>query len=143
MGAPKKTQQQSYGAHVSSVDDRRRSCRYNAVETRAWLGWWQDEVFKSTGAQVVDISLRGCMMTVDQLPPPDQAVWFCPPGTTPSQWLEARLVESKRRFLGPRVVRIAFLEPFPYDRFKELVYGPDVLRGSTGTLTPETERDYW
>jgi hypothetical protein len=85
------------------------------------------------------------MMTVDRLPPPGETVWFCPPGTTPAQWIEAKLVECKRRLLGPRVVRIEFRNPFPYETFKHLVYGPDALGGqlTNSECVPESERDYW
>ncbi len=145
MGAPKKASERLYAARASNVDDRRFICRYTAVETRAWLGWWDEQEFRSTNAQLVDISLRGSMMTVEQLPPSDQTVWFCPPGTTPVEWIEARLIEAKRRLFGPRVVRIAFLKPFSYDTFKHLVYGPEALGGQFSTLepVPESERTYW
>jgi hypothetical protein len=125
--------------------DRRSSCRYSAVLTQGWLGWWEGQAFRNTNAQVVDISLRGCMMTVDQLPPEDQPVWFCPPGTTPSEWIEATLIESRRRLLGPRVVRIAFRSAIPYETFKTLVYGPDAIGGPTpeSGWVPEEERDFW
>jgi hypothetical protein len=145
MGAPKKMISMPAGTPVSSVDDRRSICRYTVVQTRAWLGWWEGQEFRSTTAHLVDISLRGCMMTVDQLPPKDQPVWFCPPGTTPSDWIEAKLIESKRRLFGPRVVRLAFRNPFPYETFKQVVYGPDALGGlmSTEPYVPEEERDFW
>jgi hypothetical protein len=70
------------------------------------------------------------MMTVDRLPPEGRPVWFCPPGTHPSDWIEAELVEAQWRLLGPRVVRVAFLQPFPYETFKNLVYGPEALAGT-------------
>ena len=145
MSAPKKAGHRIHAARASDVDDRRSICRYTAVETRAWLGWWEEQEFRSTDARIVDISLRGCMMTVDRLPPKDQPVWFCPPGTSPVEWIEARLIESKRRLFGPRVVRIEFHKPFAYDVFKHLVYGPDALGGQISTLepVPESERDYW
>jgi hypothetical protein len=127
------------------ADDRRSVCRYASLESRAWLGWWEGEEFRNTEARIVDISLRGCMMTVDRLPPCGETVWFCPPRTTPSEWIEAKLVESKRRLLGPRVVRIEFRNPFPYETFKHLVYGPDALSGpkAGAECVPESERDYW
>jgi hypothetical protein len=145
MGTPGNSGRKIYSRQESSVADRRCAYRYEAVATKAWLGWWEAEHFRSTNAHLVDISLRGCMMTVDQLPPPDQPVWFCPPGTCPSEWIEARLIESKRRLFGPRVVRIAFLKPFPYETFKHLVYGPDGVGGQLNNAKPkpESKRDYW
>jgi len=133
------------GNQAMNAADRRSVCRYGVIETEAWLGWWEGQTFRSTSARVVDISLRGCMMTVDQLPPKDLPVWFCPPGTTPSEWIEASLIESKRRFLGPRVVRVSFRNPFPYETFKNLVYGADAISRSTpaSNWVPEPERDLW
>src|SRR5438067_7945485 len=97
MGTTRKTRHLAPEVSVSRGDDRRGVCRYSVVQTEAWLGWWEGQIFRSTSAHVVDISLRGCMMTVDKLPPKDHSVWFCPPGTTPSEWIEATLIESKRR----------------------------------------------
>jgi hypothetical protein len=126
-------------------DDRRSICRYSVVQTRAWLGWWAGEEFHSTNARLVNLSLRGCMVTVDRLPPRDHPVWFCPPGTTPSEWIEAKLIESRRRLFGPRVVRLAFRDPFPYETFKSVVYGPDALGGQINgsDWIPEADRDFW
>jgi hypothetical protein len=127
-----------------STTDRRSVCRYPVVQTRAWLGWWEGSSFRSTDARLVDISLRGCMMTVDRLPPEGRPVWFCPPGTDPSGWIEAKLVEAHRRFLGPRVVRVAFIQPFPYETFKNLVYGPAALSGSDPAAEVKGAGvDYW
>jgi hypothetical protein len=139
-----KSSHERFATQGLSADDRRSVCRYASIESRAWLGWWLGEQFHNTDARVVDISLRGCMMTVDRLPPEGETVWFCPPGTTPSEWIEAKLVESRRRLLGPRVVRIEFRNPFPYETFKRLVYGPDALSGKTvAEPAPESQRDYW
>lgn len=145
MGAPKRLTGLPHGAPVASVDDRRNICRYTVVQTKAWLGWWEDQEFRSTSAHLVDLSLRGCMMTVDRLPPPDQPVWFCPPGTTPTDWIEAKLIEAKRRLFGPRIVRLSFPKPFPYETFKSVVYGPDALGGqfASNKWIPESERDNW
>jgi hypothetical protein len=145
MDGPKRLSHLASRTSASHADDRRGSCRYAVVQSRAWLGWWEGEEFRSTNARLVDLSLRGCMMTVDQLPPGGQSVWFCPPGTTPSDWIEAKLVESKRRLFGPRVVRIAFRNPFPYETFKNLVYGPEAVGGNVPApaCVPESERDFW
>jgi hypothetical protein len=145
MSTAKKPIRRPPGVPVSSVDDRRSVCRYAAVQTQAWLGWWEGPDFRSTTAQVVDISLRGCMMIVEQLPPADQSVWFCPPGTTPSEWIEAKLIEATRCLLGPRTVRIAFYAPFAYETFKNVVYGPESMRGhaTAGSKAPRREGELW
>lgn len=111
-------------------DDRRRVCRYAVMQSRAWLGWWGGEHFHSTPAEVLDFSLRGCRMIVEQLPPTKDQVWFYASGagsnanSTPSDWIESKLIESRKRLFGPRVVQIAFRGSFPYEVFKAVVYGP-------------------
>jgi hypothetical protein len=145
MAAFKKPTGVASGGVVASGNDRRRACRYLALQSQAWLGWWDGPEFRSTVSQVINISLRGCMMTVEKLPPPDQTVWFCPPGTAPSGWIEAKLVEARSRLLGVREVRIAFSSPFPYETFKNVVYGPECLRGSAanGAKQPAEKKDLW
>ncbi len=145
MAALKRMVHLSHGPEPMNETERRSVCRYPVVLTKAWLGWWEGQAFHSTNAQVVDISLRGCKMNVDQLPPRDHAVWFCPPGTTPSEWIEATLIESSRRLFGPRVVRIAFRTAIPYETFKNLVYGPDAIGPATpaSAWVPEAARDFW
>ncbi len=68
-------------------------------------------------------------MVVDVIPPAGESVYFCPPGVTPAEWLEAKLVQGKKRMFGPREVRIAFRRAFPYETFKALVYGHKRARG--------------
>jgi hypothetical protein len=126
------------------------------AESRAWLGWWDNEQFQSTPAEVLDLSLRGCRMTVDRFPETKASVWFCPLGTgtgasataTSSDWIEARLIESRKRLFGPRVVRIVFRRSFPYEIFKAVVYGRERTGGTMPQLwIPEAnvtdDRDWW
>jgi hypothetical protein len=126
------------------------------VEPRAWLGWWENEQFQSTPAEVSDLSLRGCRMTVGQFPTTNGSVWFCPSGTglgmsataTSSDWIEAKLIESRKRLFGPRVVRIAFRRSFPYEIFKAVIYGRSRSGGTMPQLwIPEVnvtdDRDWW
>jgi hypothetical protein len=104
----------------------------------------------------MDLSLRGCRMTVDRFPDTKTSVWFCPSGTgtgtsataTSSDWIEAKLIESRKRLFGPRVVRIVFRRSFPYEIFKALVYGPERAGGAMPQLwIPEAnltdDRDWW
>ena len=119
-------------APSAGSDDRRSVCRYTVVKDDCWLGWWKGTEFQSVAAKIADISLRGAMLTVPELPLAEQAVWFCPPNlcaTSPSEWLEAKVIEARKRFLGPRVVRIILRKPFPYEIFKAVVYGPDAVGG--------------
>ena len=74
-------------------------------------------------------------------PPQGSAVWFCPPGTTPNDWIESKLIEAKRRLFGPRVVRLAFQSPFPYETFKTRRVRPRCARRPAvrEQMDPESE----
>jgi hypothetical protein len=140
----------------AGADDRRAVCRYAVVQPRAWLGWWEGEQFLSTPAKVSDISLRGCGMIVEQFPTSQGSVWFCPSGTgtgssataTSADWIEAKVIESRKRLFGPKVVRIVFRRSFPYDIFKAVVYGPARSGGTMPQLwvpvaNVTDDRDFW
>jgi hypothetical protein len=113
----------------------------------AWLGWWEGQAFRNTTAKIVDISLRGALMTVESFPPRGQPVFFCPPGLgNQDEWIEVTVVGARKRLFGAREVRITFRKVFPYEIFKTVVYGPDALRDSEAPKwLPEdaAERDWW
>jgi len=127
--------------------DRRSSCRYAVIQDGAWLGWWKGQAFQSTAAKIIDISLRGAMLTVDGLPPKETPLYFRPPGVSPEEdWIEVRPVGSRKRFLGPREVRIIFRHVFPYESFKAVVYGPDALQEFPPPVwhpLDSSEREFW
>ena len=116
------------------MTERRSVCRYSVVQDNAWVGWWEGEEFRSTAAKIIDISLRGALLTVECFPPKDKAIFFCPPGAAANEeWLEVKIVGAKKRLFGPREIRVAFRKVFPYEVFKAVVYGPD---SSTSVDTP-------
>jgi hypothetical protein len=129
------------------VQERRGVCRYSVVRDDAWLGWWHNEAFQSTAAKIIDISLRGTFLTVENLPPDGQVVWFRPPGLAATEdWVEARLVQARKKLFGPREVRLSFRKVLPYDLFKAVVYGPDAYQGveQPAWVSNEDEnRDWW
>lgn len=131
----------------AGAKERRSVCRYSVVLDSAWLGWWEGQAFQNTPAKIIDISLRGALVVVDSFPPKDQPVWFCPPGvSSQDEWIEVKLVDAKKRLFGPREVRIAFRKVFPYEIFKNVVYGPDAFVSPEPPVwLPETseERDWW
>jgi hypothetical protein len=131
----------------AGVRERRTVCRYTVVQENAWLGWWVGQDFQNTAAKIVDISLRGARLTVDAFPPKDQPAWFCPPGVTATdEWVEVKIIETKKRLFGSREVRLAFRKVLPYELFKAVVYGPDAFKGSDPiSWIPEDaeERDWW
>jgi hypothetical protein len=129
------------------MKERRSVCRYSVVQDSSWIGWWDGPEFRSTASKIVDISLRGALLIVETFPPKDKSVFFCPPGAAANEeWMEVKLVASKKRLFGPREIRVAFRKVFPYEIFKAVVYGPDA---STSVETPtwvpveNEERDWW
>lgn len=129
------------------TQERRSVYRYSVVQESAWLGWWEGQAYQSTAAKIIDISLRGAMLTVEAFPPKDQPVFFCPPGVAATdEWIEVKLVGTKKKLFGPREVRIAFRKVFPYEIFKAVVYGPDACQPTVNpTWVPDDadERDWW
>ena len=109
--------------------DRRSICRYSVVIDDAWLGWWEGPTFQNTPAKIIDISLRGALVTVQRFPPKDRTIWLCPPGITSSDdWIEVKPVGMRKKLFGPREVRMVFRRLFPYEVFKTVVYGRDVVQ---------------
>jgi len=147
MGISRKDRVSSGAILSTGGSDRRTVCRYSVVQATAWLGWWEGQAFQSTAAKIIDISLRGAKLTVDAFPPDDRSTWFCPPGvTSQDEWIEAKLVGTRKKLFGPREVRLAFRKVFPYEVFKAVVYGPDACKtAETAVWVAESaeERDWW
>ena len=71
----------------------------------------------------------GRRLNVETIPPGDQPIWFCPPGMAANdEWIEVKLIGCKKRLFGAREARIAFRKVFPYEIFKAVVYGPDIVQ---------------
>jgi hypothetical protein len=104
-------------------EDRRSAARYAVVEEESRLGWWEGPSFVTTRGRTLDLSIRGALLEVENLPGAESTVWFCPPGATPGDWLEAAPVQSVELPDGRRELRIAFRRILPYATFKTLVYG--------------------
>ena len=147
MSVYKRTNRSADANPPPGTQERRSVCRYSVVQENAWLGWWEGQAYQSTVAKIVDISLRGALLTVDSFPPKDQPIWFCPPGLSSNdEWIEVKMIGTKKKLFGPREVRIAFRKVFPYEVFKAVVYGPDSFQEVVPpTWLPEDadERDWW
>ncbi len=147
MSYSKRTNSTGNALPPPGTQERRSVCRYSVVQDNAWLGWWERQTYRTTPAKIIDISLRGALLTVDVFPPKDQVIWFCPPGVLPTdEWIEIKLISQKKRLFGPRELRVAFRKVFPYEIFKIVVYGPDAfLNVQPPTWVPEDaeERDWW
>ena len=147
MASNRKSNPLNTAAPPPGTQERRSVCRYSVVQDSSWIGWWEGQAFQSTAAKIIDISLRGAMLTVDAFPPKDKPIWFCPPGVLASdEWIEVKMISSRKKLFGPREVRIAFRKAFPYEVFKAVVYGPDSFKSAeTPAWMPleADERDWW
>ena len=108
---------------VPSYDDERRvSPRYKVVEDEAWLGYLVGEEFQTCQALILDVSLRGAMITADTVPKTEK-VWLSLNGPSQTDWIEAKVVAVARTWRGPHKLRLAFETNCPYAFFKAAVYG--------------------
>jgi hypothetical protein len=124
--------------------DRRSSCRYRVRLPDASLGWWNGSNFIDVPVRLVNISLNGCMVELPKMLGRNatQSVWLRPRTISTPEWVEGVIIAVRKPFIKPCRVRIAFLTHFPYESFKELVYGPDHLPDPLSGEAPEHEQDH-
>jgi hypothetical protein len=107
-------------------DDRRAASRYATKGPPAFLGWYEEDTYRTTAVKLLDVSLLGIKVEVEDFPPKEGMIWLCLVGQKPSQWIEVGVVElsKERRLLSTRrLVRLQFLESCPYEVFKEAIEG--------------------
>jgi hypothetical protein len=107
-----------------AADDRRLSRRYQAVEQRAWLGWWsQDRGFAITIARLDDISQGGARLVAPVPPPVDQILWLCLGSPGPAECVQAKVLAALPSPQGDFIIRIAFGAPCPTALYRIAIYG--------------------
>ena len=112
-------------ASVANVE-RRSAPRYASQGTAAFIGWSDGDDQRTIPATLIDISMGGFSAWVDSYPPRGVPVWLRLDGASCSPWLKANVVATGRSgylFWSRRRVRLRFLEPCPYDFFKEAIQG--------------------
>jgi hypothetical protein len=72
--------------------ERRQSPRYAPAETRAWVGWWQQDHFVVCRGTIVNLS-RGGALLLSRRPPMAQPVWLCLGSPHPVESVQARVLE--------------------------------------------------
>jgi hypothetical protein len=145
MGATSYTTSSNLGTRQGAVGDRRQVCRYPVIHPDASAGWWEDKHFCTARAQMIDISMSGCLMVLARgaKRAVGQPIWLCPLELATADWIEGVVVAAHKPFLGPCSVRMTFLTPFPYESFKKLVYGTQHVDHRAGEDAPEHERDHF
>ena len=103
--------------------DARRASRYEAKQTDAYLGWWQETGFRTREAALRNVSHGGALVVVDGRPPEGSDLWLCGAGKPPSDWAAVEVVEA----VGPREGRarlhLRFAENCPYELFLAAALG--------------------
>ena len=126
--------------------DRRRVCRYSAVLQKAFLGWWHESSFTNVPGRLVDLSVSGCRLELDRLPPlaPAQAVWVHLHKESQIEWIEGQIIAIRKPLLRKCEVRVSFVETLSYEPFKKVIYGPGYLQDHVKKPAPEHEWDqFW
>lgn len=100
------------------LEDRRKFPRYVPALDHAYLGWWEGEVFRTEPGWVENISCGGAALDVETDPGAGATVWLCVVGPERTVWVSARLLERRGR-----IVRLEFLERFPHQLFRTVVWG--------------------
>jgi hypothetical protein len=143
MSVIRYTNPSNTGSNAES-SDRRHSCRYRVLFPDASLGWWSESSFIDVPVRLLNISLNGCMVELPKMLGRNerQSVWLRPRSIATADWTEGVIIAVRKPFVKPCRVRIAFLTHYPYESFKELVYGLDHLRDPLCADAPEHEQDH-
>jgi|GEM_PF-2385478 len=109
---------------TGSKRNRRTSNRFRAIRDQLWMGWWEDEEFVLLGAQLVNISEGGVLVSLDQAPLEGRVVWMrlneVPANESAcAKVLEARWVTLRQRYL----VRLRFERRCPTTFYESAVFG--------------------
>lgn len=123
--------------------ERRASCRYPADERRALLGWWDGPTYRTTTALLLDISLGGAALSVDELPAVESVVWTCLQDPEPTTWGEAVVVGRKSTRRGPHLIRLTFQVGCPYDLFRAAIRGLDLTGRAVENVATEFDSRDW
>jgi len=121
--------------------NRRNSDRYIPAEDRAWLGWWEGSVFRTTEAELQNISKGGVLVRTALQPPRRSNVWICLEGPRRTEWVEGKVLDVAREQDKSATVRIMFDEICPYAFFEVAVYGWSAARlpGKGRSLNEDAE----
>lgn len=108
-------------ASIHPAGDQRQACRYEASELEAMIGWWEGEEFRSCPAHLVNVSQSGALVIAAVSPPQGSTVGLCLEGPTPTDWVEARLIDVNEGDRAGLTLRLAFAETCPYGFFKAAI----------------------
>ena len=108
-------------------NDRRNAHCYALTRDKIRLGWWERQQFRTVAARLRDLSVSGALIELEEGAafPAGVKTWICLAGQSPPNWVQAesKTVEDCKDIPGTsRVLRLKFLDTFPYESFKTAVW---------------------
>jgi hypothetical protein len=101
--------------------EKRAASRYDAVRSLVYLGWWEDDEFRTCAGSLQNLSQSGALINAGQAPPETAPVYLCLAGAEPGEWVETTCsVTTRPRDVFYRL-RLRFSEACPYDFFRSAV----------------------
>lgn len=113
-------------------NDRRNAHRYALARDNIRLGWWQGQQFRTISAWLRNLSLSGALVQLEEgaAAPAGVKAWICLADQSAKHWAQAEVVEVCPELPEtPCVVRLKFLDAFPYESFKTAVWDDGFTRG--------------
>ena len=113
-------------------NDRRNAHRYALARDKIRLGWWQGQHFPTISARLRNLSVSGALVQLEEgaVGPAGVKAWICLADQSATHWVQAEVVEVCPELPEtPCVVRLKFLDAFPYESFKTAVWDDGLARG--------------
>lgn len=101
--------------------EKRAASRYDAVRSLVYLGWWEDEEFRTCAGSLQNLSHSGALINAGQAPPGTAPVYLCLAGGGPGEWVETACVATTRALGVSFRLRLRFDGACPYDFFRSAV----------------------
>jgi len=113
-------------------NDRRNAHRYALARGKIRLGWWQGQHFPTISARLRNLSVSGALVPLEEgaVGPAGVKAWICLADQSATHWVQAEVVGVCPELPEtPCVVRLKFLDAFPYESFKTAVWDDGLARG--------------
>ncbi len=113
-------------------NDRRNAHRYALARDKIRLGWWQGQHFPTIFARLRNLSVSGALVQLEEgaVGPAGVKAWICLADQSATHWVQAEVVGVCPELPEtPCVVRLKFLDAFPYESFKTAVWDDGLARG--------------
>ncbi len=115
-------------------NERRNAYRYTPTRDKLRLGWWDGQQFRTISARLKCLSFSGSLVQLEEgaAGPAGVNAWICVVDQSPAQWVQAEIVEVCAAAPDappdtPCVLRLKFVDSFPYEAFKTAVWDDAVV----------------